>query len=344
MSFAHVALVRAQVSRAHRGAGSAKDGGGGTGGARGGTACARAAARDAVCRQRRLGLCDESRHGAGAAGIASEGPTDGQECLGMDDGKLHVVDDVSAAVWIGPRLGGAFGAVTRTVPSGFPAYARICHPAADSAGTATNWREVARATGRQAHPLMQWHLLVGSADPVNMRGSVWDGTDPDRGNLAAPMLAVLCDRLAEHTATGDRCFFGLWEGYGRLETYGWTSGSSAACSDRSRPGHAFSVQELTRPRLRLAGRGYLVLAGALRDARRVCSWVGNRPDPQSPNFIWPRDRAWCVASEVDFDSTLVGGPRTLIEVILQNPVLDAWPVRPGDSLAADADEINLLRS
>ena len=38
-------------------------------------------------------------------------------------------DDVSPAEWIAPRLTGGFGAVTRTVPCGYPAYARICHPA-----------------------------------------------------------------------------------------------------------------------------------------------------------------------------------------------------------------------
>jgi hypothetical protein len=47
-----------------------------------------------------------------------------------------------------------------------------------------------------------------------------------------------------------------------------------------------------------------------------------------------------VASEIDFDSTLVGGTEQLIGAILAEPGLDAWAVDPDDSLAYDADKIN----
>jgi hypothetical protein len=47
-----------------------------------------------------------------------------------------------------------------------------------------------------------------------------------------------------------------------------------------------------------------------------------------------------VASEIDFDSTLVGGTEQLIDAILAEPRLDTWRVGPGDSLAYDADKIN----
>jgi hypothetical protein len=63
-------------------------------------------------------------------------------------------------------------------------------------------------------------------------------------------------------------------------------------------------------------------------------------DPQSPNLFWPADHAWCVASEIDFDSTLIGGSTDLIQTILDTPALDAWPVKPEDSLACDADRVN----
>jgi hypothetical protein len=47
-----------------------------------------------------------------------------------------------------------------------------------------------------------------------------------------------------------------------------------------------------------------------------------------------------VASEIDFDSSLVGGSSDLIRDILNAPGLDAWAVGPDDSLAFDADNIN----
>jgi hypothetical protein len=59
-----------------------------------------------------------------------------------------------------------------------------------------------------------------------------------------------------------------------------------------------------------------------------------------PNLIWPADHSWFVASEVDFDSTLVGGSAELVETIVQCPALEAWQVEPTDSLAIDADKIN----
>jgi hypothetical protein len=260
---------------------------------------------------------------------------------------MRVLEDVSAGAWIAPRRGGAFGAVTLEVPGGYHAYARICHPATDREGNPASWREVARATGRRAHPLMQWHALVNAADPLDMSDSgLWKGENPDYGNLPPRQLAALCELLAEQTARSDRCFFALWDGYGGLETYGWRSdaatGSDAADTNPSR--HVFSTQELSRPRLRLPHRDYLVLAGALHDAGRICSWVGDHPFAQSPNLFWQADQAWFVASEIDFDSTLVGGPTSLIEAILHTPELDAWPVEPDDSLASYADRINLTPS
>jgi hypothetical protein len=47
-----------------------------------------------------------------------------------------------------------------------------------------------------------------------------------------------------------------------------------------------------------------------------------------------------VQSEVDLDSTVVGGSRALVDELLASPDLEAWEVERGDSLEAWADEIN----
>jgi hypothetical protein len=107
--------------------------------------------------------------------------------------------------------------------------------------------------------------------------------------------------------------------------------------------HLLSSDERKAPRLHLPDRNYLVLVGPLRGALRIGSWVGADSFwSQSPNLFWPSDRAWFVASEIDFDSTLVAGSVDLVEAILESPTLDAWRVQPDDSLAADADTINLV--
>ena len=70
------------------------------------------------------------------------------------------------------------------------------------------------------------------------------------------------------------------------------------------------------------------------------------PDPtdpfwrEAPSLIWPADRSWFVASEVDFDSTLVGGSRALIDDLLGTPWLEVLEVRPETKLTAFSDKLN----
>jgi hypothetical protein len=231
-------------------------------------------------------------------------------------GKLSFCQDTSPGAWIGSLLGGEFGAVSREVPNCFPAYARICHPAKDVDGLPADWATVAHTTRRTPHALMQWHALVGSRDHLNLTGSLWPGLEPERGNLAGDQLRALCDVLSAHTADAERCFAGIWAGWG------------------------WAVRYASYPELCLPGREYLLLEGPLSASDEVSHDEGLAAESQSPNLLWPEDRAWFVASEIDFDSTLVGGTEQLIDAILAEPRLDAWPVGPTDSLAYDADEIN----
>src|SRR5204863_8749366 len=101
---------------------------------------------------------------------------------------------------------------------------------------------------------------------------------------------------------------------------------------------AFSEQERDQARVVLPGREYVLLTGPLSAASNIGGLDGF--EPHSPNLIWPADRAWFVASEIDFDSTLVGGTTHLVRSILDSPALDAWSVEPDSSLASDADKIN----
>lgn len=58
---------------------------------------------------------------------------------------------------------------------------------------------------------------------------------------------------------------------------------------------------------------------------------------QSPSLFWPADDAWCVASEIDFDSTLVGGSSALVQAITDSAALEAFAIEPD---APFEDEIN----
>jgi hypothetical protein len=262
--------------------------------------------------------------------------------------QLRVADDASAGAWIAPTLGGEFGAVTLQVPSAYAAYVRICHPAKGEGDTPVSWADVAAATGRQAHALMQWHALVGSPDSLNFTGSLWCGGPPQRGDLASAPFAALCDLLAAHTHSPSACFFGVWEGWAWVHGGGarFTLVTRAELHEGIAPTTepippAFTEQKRDQARLVLPGREYILLAGPLSAASQIGDPHGLQGfQSHSPNLMWPADRAWFVASEIDFDSTLVGGTTDLIGAILDDPALDAWPVEPDSSLAYDADNIN----
>lgn len=258
---------------------------------------------------------------------------------------LKVVDGAAAGAWIEPRLGGEFGAVTLQVPKGFEAYARILHPAGDYEGNPVRWAEVAAACGATVHAEMQWNAITGASDPCKGPGTKWEGGEPMTGCMEVDELDVLCEILALHTGDPGECFFGLctiktWE-------------------------EAFSPDDL-EPLLELPmGRDHIVLAGPLSAVDQIArdwskpsssratfsAWLGDGPSSERPeldwytreppNLIWPDDHSWLVVSEVDFDSTLVGGSAELIEAIVESPKLEAWVVESTTSLTCGADKINV---
>ena len=74
------------------------------------------------------------------------------------------------------------------------------------------------------------------------------------------------------------------------------------------------------------------------------------PDPTDPfwrealSLIWPADRAWFVASEVYFDSTVIGGSRSLVDALPYSPGLEVFEVTPQSKLTAFSDKLNPLPS
>ncbi len=233
------------------------------------------------------------------------------------------------------------------VPNGFEAYARVFHPASDAEWNPATWAEVAKFCGTAPHPEMQWHAIVGLPRYENLDDSKWPGREPNIGEMDISTLDALCGVLAAHTKDPAHCLFGL---------------CTIECWE-----DAFDEEELRgHPLLELPmGRDHIVLEGPLSAVDQILdersgglsitfgAKGGSNPSKEeiaelfqprrtSPNLIWPADRAWLVVSEVDFDSTLVGGSATLIEAIVASPALEAWQVEPATSLAVGADKINAV--
>jgi hypothetical protein len=239
--------------------------------------------------------------------------------LGED---LKAVDGAAAGAWIEPALGDA-GAVEGQVPKLFEAYARVFHPASDEGGNDVAWAEVARRLGRTAHPEMQWHQIVGTADTFGIKGSNWAGEIPNLGEMPIAELERVCTVLAEHTADPDRCCFGLCE------------------INHSSLVDAIEAEQGKQPRLELPlGRDHLILAGPLAAVVRIGE--ADSPWRDAPSLIWPAERSWFLASEVDFDSTVIGGTRALVEALLAAPGLEVFEVTPETKLTAFSDKVNLV--
>jgi len=111
--------------------------------------------------------------------------------------------------------------------------------------------------------------------------------------------------------------------------------------------------EISRgPRLELPARSYVLFTGAVGELadpaweQRV-PWRDRSPEEfghpataESPSLVWPADRSWLLVGDVDLDSTIVGGSRSLIRALCSDPGLEALPIREGTDLGWDADDIN----
>lgn len=176
----------------------------------------------------------------------------------------------------------------------------------------------------------------------------WDGDEPEQGNLQPSTLAAVLDVLEHWTTSRRECVMALWDGFG------WVGGQGAGLygsSESTQLPPAYPSEVLDGPRLQLPGREYLLFTGPLRAAQQLghrtphdlCEqWPWEWLARQSPNLLWPRDRTWCLATEIDFDSTLVGGPADLVDALVTSPVLEAYPITPHSDLSIDGDRVNEL--
>ena len=81
-----------------------------------------------------------------------------------------------------------------------------------------------------------------------------------------------------------------------------------------------------------------VLAVPWRD--RESEEHGFAPSAQSPSIVWPADRAWVWVTEVDDDSTVIGGSAELVAALVADPRLEAFEIPVGAQLTYDSDEVN----
>jgi hypothetical protein len=202
--------------------------------------------------------------------------------------------------------------VNSVVPGGFPSYVRVFHPAYLN-GVHVRWSEIAAANGTHAHAGMQLGALTGHAsfDGSRHQHGVYDQS-PREGSLPRDVAETLAQVLARHTETPERCWFAIWYGFG-------------GTPDDVRRAPIFKVPH----------RQYHLLLGPVdADVEDVMGFN------QSANIWWPDDRAWCVATEIDFKSTYIGCSEACRDELAASPDLEAFPIDPAAGITFDSDRIN----
>lgn len=205
---------------------------------------------------------------------------------------------VSAADWIVARLHPFGRDVGSLVPDGYPAYIRILHPAWRAVGrdpVKVRWAQLADAARVRLTAASQFEDVRGHVDGV---------VPPHRGTLEPDELAVLIEHLDRHTGRAGSCWFAIWDGYG------WIQGNTAVAELRPSGDPTVNPGPLAVPaaRVKVPGRSLILYRGPIADAAAPSLDFG-----QGPNLWWPADRRWCVCSEIDLESTYLGGSQALID-------------------------------
>jgi hypothetical protein len=155
---------------------------------------------------------------------------------------------------------------------------------------------------------MELSAFTGSGHLEDDCPGVFDNA-PEIGSLPPELAGPLAATLARHTATPETCWFAVWYGFGALR------------------------EEVRRaPMFELPGREYHLLTGSV-DA--VTANVDVEPFEQTPNLWWPEDHAWCVATEIDLNSTYVACSRACCEEIINLPDVEALAIDPLAAIAHD---------
>jgi hypothetical protein len=217
--------------------------------------------------------------------------------------------------WIGDRLATPVGStVTSIIPGGFPAYARILHPAvlagAEEEDGQARWSQVSAWSGLELRPNAQFHsVALPPQGPV--RPELAGCRPPRKGILTAADCSVLASLLRPHTTTPEGCWFCLWEGYA------WQGVKS----------NPIPAEILDGPRVSLPRREYVLFGGPVEAATAIDNAAF------TPNIWWPADQAWCVVSAIDLPWTYVAGPAAVIEELVADSDLEVLPAGPEDRVS-----------
>lgn len=208
-------------------------------------------------------------------------------------------------------------------PDSFTAAARVLarHTTTPSAGVAAVWEG--------------WGGLMSSAGYATLTAEMPDPSTDDRGLRSVARAARTRLRGTLRRA---------------LTRVRWATTHRIALFHREpEPGSGLLSREIaTGPTFALhggTGRTYVLFQAGADDFADP-AWVDRAPwvrhgwSPQTPSMVWPDDHAWFLATEIDWDSTLVAGSAELVRELIETPGLEVLAIDPGAPLTSDGDTIN----
>lgn len=171
-------------------------------------------------------------------------------------------------------------------------------------------------------------------DPAYERQSENDVVSDQDDPLQAAQMSAVLEVLTRHTRTPDDCYFCLWEGFvSQLHNDGpWSR--NVPIDPAAKPGVDPSYSPPARhiPMVVVPHHAYFLFHGAvseLGDRGPAAGWPGHPgTDLADPAFIWPADRAWCIANDVDPHWAGIGADTSAIDQLVADPRLDVVPADP----------------
>jgi hypothetical protein len=236
---------------------------------------------------------------------------------------MKFLNPVRADMWWSAE-GLPFGSVAWLIPNSdiYPAFTRIFHPVPRRSGLGEgSWRGLSVEAGLVWHSQVQFAHLSKSEEY----------NDPWLGNLGYHRLHRLTQILRR--AEDARCVVALWEGdswissrvredvdseHVGIDAGAWDQAARLACPNR----RTFRLFESSLPDVSNFG---------VRQAMFT---------QKQPTILWAADHSFTLATDPDYDSTILASDRDIQAEVLRDNDLEALGIDAGGSLLANADVLN----
>lgn len=210
---------------------------------------------------------------------------------------FELVSDTTVADWASRRQSGDLYRVDFQVPAGFEKYCRILHRVHGEFDTMLPWSDYAEPIGVTISEQTHW-------DEIARRDPRLRGISPEVGGLDSISGPSFIEFLTEHLPADVHVFAGYWDGIQPLHT----------------PGKSFPTARLGLREHVLFGVPLAALADSFHSESGFLF--------DFPALLWPENRSWYLSTEVDYNSTLVGGSQDFIDALLAHQPIEALPIGP----------------